>query len=136
LRYAHLQSGALLTAARRSADLCGFALVAMLGLPGLQIFEATSASITDPGEEHGHRVLRVFGKGTKVVLVPLLPVVGRPIDRAIGARTGGPILLNSHGTRSRSMPLAVLRPTHQTADSCSHRRRHLAAEAGVELIVS
>ena len=36
-----------------------FALVAMLGLLGLRIFEATGADITDLGEEHGHQVLRV-----------------------------------------------------------------------------
>ena len=40
----------------------------MLGLLGLRIFEATAADIADLGEEHGHRVLRVCGKGTKVVL--------------------------------------------------------------------
>jgi integrase/recombinase XerD len=65
----------------------------MLGLLGLRIFEATSADITDLGEEHGHRVLRVCGKGTKVVLVPLPPAVGRAIDRAAGGRSIGPILL-------------------------------------------
>jgi integrase/recombinase XerD len=43
----------------------------MLGLLGLRILEATGASIADLGEEHGHRVLRVGGIGTKVVLVPL-----------------------------------------------------------------
>jgi integrase/recombinase XerD len=43
----------------------------MLGLLGLRIFEATGADIADLGEEHGHRVLRVCGKGTKIVLVPL-----------------------------------------------------------------
>ena len=42
-------------------------------------------------EEHGHRVLRVCGKGSKVVLVPLAPAVGRAIDQATGGRTGGPI---------------------------------------------
>jgi len=71
----------------------------MLGLLGLRIFQATSADIADLGEEHGHRVLRVCGKGTKVVLIPLPPAVGRAIDRAIGARSGGPIVLNSRGTR-------------------------------------
>jgi integrase/recombinase XerD len=35
----------------------------MLGLLGLRIFEATAADIADLGEEHGHRVLRVCGKG-------------------------------------------------------------------------
>ena len=38
---------ALLTAARKSPHPCDFAPVAMLGLLGLRIFEATSADITD-----------------------------------------------------------------------------------------
>jgi integrase/recombinase XerD len=49
----------------------------MLGLLGLRIFEATGADIGDLGEEHGHRVLRVCGKGGKIVLVPLPPAVAR-----------------------------------------------------------
>jgi site-specific recombinase XerD len=65
------------------------ALVAMLGLPGLRIFEATSADIAGLGEEHGHRVLRVCCKGTKVVLVPLPPAVGRAIDRATASGSAG-----------------------------------------------
>ena len=73
LGFTHLQFEALLTAARESANPCDFALVAMLGLLGL-------------------RVLRVCGKGTKIVLVPLPPAVGRAIDRAIGDRARGPIL--------------------------------------------
>ena len=63
LGFTHLQFEALLTAARESPNPCDFALVAMLGLLGLRIFEATSADIADLGEEHGHRVLRVCGKG-------------------------------------------------------------------------
>ena len=35
-------------------------------------------------------MLRVCGKGTKVVLVPLPPAVGRAIDGAAGIRTRGP----------------------------------------------
>ena len=41
LGFTHLQFEALLTAARQSAKPCDFALVAMLGLLGLRIFEAT-----------------------------------------------------------------------------------------------
>ena len=99
LGFTHLQFEALLTAARQSAHSCDFALVAMLGLLGLRIFKATGADIVDLAEVHGHRVLRVCGKGTKIVLIPLPPAVGRAIDRAIGARTSGPILLNSRGAR-------------------------------------
>jgi site-specific recombinase XerD len=99
LGFTHLQFEALLTTARQSPHRCDFALVAMLGLLALRIFEATSANITDLGEEHGHRILRVCGKGTKVVLIPLPPAVGRAIDQAISGRTSGPILLNSRGAR-------------------------------------
>ena len=100
LGFTHLQFEALLTAARQSGNNnCDFALVAMLGLLGLRIFEATGADISDLGEEHGHRVLRVCGKGSKVILVPLPPAVGRAIDQAIGPRTRGPILLNTRGAR-------------------------------------
>jgi hypothetical protein len=59
LGFTHLQFEALLTAARDSSNPCDFALVAMLGLLGLRIFEATGADIADLGEEHGHRVLRM-----------------------------------------------------------------------------
>ena len=88
LGFTHLQFEALLTSARQSSNPCDFALVAMLGLLGLRIFEATGADIADLGEEHGHRVLRVCGKGTKVVLIPLPPAVGRAIDQTIGGPSG------------------------------------------------
>jgi integrase/recombinase XerD len=78
LGFTHLQFEALLTAARESLNPCDFALVAMLRLLGLHIFEATGADIADLGEEHGHRVLRVCGKGGK----------GRP-DPAATSRWAG-----------------------------------------------
>jgi len=115
LGFTHLQFEALLTAARQSARHCDFALVAMLGLLGLRIFEATSANIADLGEEHGHRVLRVCGKGTSVALVPLPPAVGRAIDRATGTRVSGPILLNSRDARMDRH--AATRRLRQLADT-------------------
>ena len=117
LGFTHLQFEALLTAARQSSNPYDFALVAMLGLLGLRIFEATSADIADLGEEHGHRVLRVCGKGTKIVLVPLPPAVGRAIDRAVASRVRGPILLNTRGTR-------------MDRHAATRRLRHLAQAAG------
>ncbi len=95
----HLQFEALLTAARDSTNPHDYALVAMLGLLGLRVFEATGADITDLSEVHGHRVLHVHGKGDKVVDVPLPPAVGRAIDRAVAGRTGGPILRTRTGSR-------------------------------------
>jgi integrase/recombinase XerD len=116
----HLQFEALLSAAKHSTNRCDFALVTMLGLLGLRIFEATRSDIEDLGEEHGHRVLRVRGKGDKVVLVPLPPAVGRALERATDVRTTGPILLTSRGT-----------PMDR---HCATRRlRRLSQEAGVRL---
>jgi integrase len=62
----HLQVEALITTARLSINPNDFALVALLGLLGPRIFEACSASISDLGEEHGHRVLRVRAKAAKL----------------------------------------------------------------------
>jgi site-specific recombinase XerD len=120
LGFTHLQFETLLTAARESDNPCDFALVAMLGLLGLRIFEATGTDIADLGEEHGHRVLRVCGKGSKVVLIPLPPAVGRAIDRAIGFRDRGPILLNTRGTR-------------MDRHAATRRLRHLAEAVGIQV---
>ncbi|MEV0791585.1 tyrosine-type recombinase/integrase [Kribbella sp. NPDC050459] len=116
LGLSHLQFEAMLTAARQSTNRFDFALVTMLGLLGLRIFEATASDIRDLDEQHGHRFLRVHGKGDKIALVPLPPAVGRAIDD----RTTGPILLTSRGTRMDRY--------------CAIRRlRHLAEQAGVRL---
>jgi integrase/recombinase XerD len=120
LGFTHLQFEAMLTAARESPNRCDFALVAMLGLLGLRIFEATGADIADLGEEHGHRVLRVRGKGAKTVLVPLPPAVGRAIDRAIDGRSARPILLNSRRAR-------------MDRHAATRRLRNLAGAAGVRI---
>jgi len=110
----HLQFEALLTAARDSANLNDFALVAMLGL---RIFEATGLDIAGLGDEHGHRVLRVVGKGGKVVLVPLPPAVGRAVDRAIDGGAAKPILRTRDGTR-------------MDRHAATRRLRRLAEQAG------
>jgi site-specific recombinase XerD len=60
-----------------------------------------------------HRVLRVRGKGGKTVLVPLPPAVARAVDRAVGDRQHGPLLLNRAGRRMDRQ--AATRRLHQLA---------------------
>jgi len=116
----HLQFEALITTARLSANINDFAVVALLGLLGLRIFEACGSNIADLGEEHGHRVLRVRGKGGKVVLVPLPPAIARAIDRAVDGRVDGPILRNTLGGR-------------MDRHAATRRLKHLAATAGIRM---
>lgn len=116
----HLQFEALITTARKSSNPNDFALVALLGLLGLRIFEACGSNIADLGEEHGHRVLRVRGKGGKAVLVPLPPAVARAIDRAINERISGPILRNTHARR-------------MDRHAATRRLKHLAHAAGIRM---
>jgi integrase len=94
----------MLTAARESTNPFDFALVCLLGLLGLRIFEAVGADIDDLGEEHGHRVLRVRGKGGKVVLVPLPPAVSRAVERAAGDRPDGPCCSTGRAPGWTGMP--------------------------------
>lgn len=120
LGLSHLQFEAMISASRDSENINDFALVAMLGLLGLRIFEATGSDIDALSEVRGHRVLRVHGKGDKVALLPLPPAVGRAIDRAIDDRARGPILLARTGTRMDR--------------HCATRRlRSLSLVAGVKL---
>jgi site-specific recombinase XerD len=116
----HLQFEAMITAARDSENVNDFALVSMLGLLGLRIFEATGSNIEALGESHGHRVLRVHGKGDKIVLVPLPPAVGRAIDRTADGRQTGPLLRNRTGSR-------------MDRKGATRRLRVLARSAGLKL---
>ncbi|HZC53368.1 MAG TPA: tyrosine-type recombinase/integrase [Mycobacterium sp.] len=120
LGLSHLQFEAMLTTARQPPNPNDFALICLLGLLGLRIMEATGLDIDDVGEEHGHRVVRVLGKGTKVVLVPMPPAVARAVDRAVAGRTDGPVLLNRNGTRMQG-------------HSAARRLRQLQKIAGVRI---
>ena len=133
----------MLATARVSPNPNDFAMVVLLGLLGLRIFEACGADIEDLGEEHGHRVLKVRGKGGKVVLTPLPPAVSRAIERATEGRTEGPILRTNRGTRMDRQ--CATRRLHRLAEAAGlqvarrhpHMRRHTVVttmlDAGVDL---
>ncbi|WP_241005396.1 tyrosine-type recombinase/integrase [Nocardioides sp. zg-1228] len=143
LGLSHLQFEAILTAGRHSANPNDFALVAMLGLLGLRVFEATGSNVQALGEARGHRVLTVHGKGDKTALVPLPPAVGRAIDQAIAERTVGPILLNRYGRRmdrhaaTRRLRALARSANVTTARMHPHMLRHTFVttmlDAGVDL---
>jgi site-specific recombinase XerD len=75
------------------------ALISLLAINGLRIFEALGADIDALGLERGHRTLTIVGKGRKVVTIPLAPRTARAIDLAIGERLDGPIFLRPDGHR-------------------------------------
>ena len=72
------------------------------------------------GEEHGHRVVRVVGKGHKIVLVPMPPAICRAVDRAVANRDTGPILRNRNGDR-------------MGRHAATRRLQHLQLAAGVQI---
>jgi integrase len=106
--------------AARDSNVNDFALVAMLRLLGLRAFEACGSDVADLGEEQGHRVLRLVGKGSKVVLVPLPPAVGRAIDLAVDGRPVGPFL------RTR-------RESRMDRHAATRRLRRLAEATGMRM---
>ena len=76
-----------------------YALANLLGMLGLRVSEACGVDIGDLGEERGHRVLRVVGKGGKPATIPLPVPVARALDAACGNREQGPLLQSRTGRR-------------------------------------
>jgi integrase/recombinase XerD len=89
--------GALLVAAGLGPP-TEHALISLLALNGLRVYEATGADIEHLGLERGHRTLTITRKGGKVVTIPLAPrTAGRstwpsasaPAGRCSWPPTGG-----------------------------------------------
>jgi site-specific recombinase XerD len=93
-----LEYAALLTAARRDGP-NSHALVALLGMVGLRVSEATNSNVTDLRSQAGYELLTVMGKGAKPALIPLPVRVLRAVRDAVDGRTAGPLLRNRHGER-------------------------------------
>jgi integrase/recombinase XerD len=65
-----LEYAALLTAAQRDGP-SSHALVALLGMIGVRVGEATAINITDLRSQSGYELLTILGKGAKPALIPL-----------------------------------------------------------------
>ncbi|HUY06346.1 MAG TPA: tyrosine-type recombinase/integrase [Acidimicrobiales bacterium] len=90
--------GALLVAAGLGPS-AEHALISLLALNGLRVFEATGSNIEALGLERGHRTLTNLRKAAKVVTIPLAPRTARAVDLAIGERCEGAIFLSADGGR-------------------------------------
>jgi integrase/recombinase XerD len=77
------------------------ALICLLLHLGLRISEAVGADIEDLGEQQGHRVLGIQGKGqeSKTTAVPLNAAVQAAVDACIAERVDGAILVTRSGKR-------------------------------------
>lgn len=133
--------GALLRVAEK-ARRSEYALVCLLGLNGLRVSEACNARVADLGMHRGHRTLSIVGKGNKPALIPLAPKTCRAIDRAVGARHEGNIILDTRGRpmarHSANWVIAKLArrakiTKHITPHSLRHSFITAALDAGVPL---
>ncbi len=116
----HLQFEALLTAARTSANRCDFALVTMVGLLGLRIFEATGSNIEGTWARSMATGCCVFV--ARAARSSLSRCRLRSAARSSGASTNG-----------RRDP-SCCRPAVPDGPHCATRRlRRLAEQAGVKL---
>ena len=93
-----LEYAALLTTARHAGP-GSHALVALLGMIGLRVGEATAINVTDLRQQSGYELLTIMGKGAKPAVIPLPVPVLRAVREAIADRAAGPLLLNQHGKR-------------------------------------
>jgi integrase len=115
--------GALLVAAGLGLS-AEHALISLLALNGLRVFEATGADIERLGLERGHRTLTITRKGGKVVTIPLAPRTARAIDLAVGERTDGPVFLAAEGRRlDRHGAGRIVRRTARRVDHDAVRPR-------------
>lgn len=88
----------ILHACRRSPQ--RGALVMLMGVMALRVSEACAVRVEDiAGYKHGHRVLRLVGKGGKPALMAIPPLVFRTLDEAAGDRTEGYLITTRTGRK-------------------------------------
>lgn len=125
-----------------------YALMLLLSVVGLRASEACSLQATDLGTEHGHRVVKVTGKGGRRVTLKLSTPVAEACTEALAGRRTGPVLTDNEGRAlsrhkvtyrvRKAARLAELtddtgRPKRITAHSLRHTCATLARLSGADL---
>lgn len=110
-----------------------YALILLMGVCGLRVSEACSLNVEGvTGIQDAHRMLRFVEKGGGFANVPQPPLVIQAVDRCVGARTSGALLLRRDGSRMtrRSADRVVKRlanAAHIQQRLSNHGLRHTAA---------
>jgi integrase/recombinase XerD len=135
---------AALLAAARDDGPRSWALVALLGLLGLRVSEATGLDVEDLGLERGAVTVALTRKGAKRDTVGMPEAAAVAVLAAKGDRTTGPLLATRTGARldrraaARTLERLARRAGLDRAP-CPHDLRHgfvtSALEAGVDLHV-
>lgn len=110
-----------------------YALVLIMGVCGLRVSEACSLDIeTSTKTTRAHRMFQFVQKGGDTAMVPQPPLVMEAVNRAIGRRTYGPLLIRRDGTRmTRKSADRIVKRLAKVADIetpvTPHVLRHTAA---------
>lgn len=76
------------------------AMITLMGVLALRVGGCCSLDVDCADSyQRGHRIIEVYGKGGKVVGIPVPVQVGRRLDLARGDRVSGPLLIRRDGTR-------------------------------------
>jgi integrase/recombinase XerD len=130
------QARAVLAEAERYS-LRGHALMAVLVFCGLRVSEAVGLELERFGQQRGHRVVDVRGKGDKTRTVPVPAPAWVPVETYLAGRTEGPVFTTSTGRawdRSGAYKAVQRIGARAGVDLYPHLMRHtaitLALDAG------
>ena len=116
------------------------ALLSLLALTGLRVFEATGADIDALGLDRGHRTLTIVRKGGKVVTLPVAPRTARAVDLAIGETLRGADLPRRRRKSSRHGAGRIVRRVARRAGIAKpvgpHMLRHARITAALDVGVT
>ena len=113
-------------------------LICLLGLMGLRASEAVGAQITALEVIGDRRVITIQRKGGKYQTLPLPPFVAAAVDRAVGRRTEGPLLVWGYWREpmSRVVAYRVVKRLAAAAGLDSRVHPHALRHAFITIVFS